>query len=198
MDKRRTTQEGIDYYAGVMAKAAMDTKETLRDLKEWFPNDEITFKLGYHGIADKPQVFKEHEKGEPDIFVYWKDEIVCGVEVTGSDKISMPAMVWIAKHKMEYAESAEFPIVFALYYIGSRWFLPAAKVRQWAANPQTKTIGGYSEYYHVLDPAHLGKFADLREWVRDQILGHILNRGGSVISQVDGFSKSFAADPSPF
>ena len=196
-DRRRTREEGIEFYASVKAKAAKDCKETLRDLKEWFPN--VTFKLGYHGISDKLVLeHTEHERGEPDIFVLWKDEIICAVEVTGSDKVAMPALVWIAKHKMEYVEAAKFPVAFALYYLGSRWFLPAAAVRQWAQKPQTKTIGGYAEYYHAIDPAHLRKFEGLREWIRTQLLGHILSADENLISQVDGMSNAFAGDPSPF
>ena len=198
-DRRRTREEGVRFYAQIKAKAAMDCKETLRDLKEWFPDKKIAFKLGYYGDSDKLELkHTEHEKGEPDIFVLWKDEIVCAVEVTGSDKVIMPASVWIAKHKMEYAEAAKFPVAFALYYLGSRWFLPAAKVGQWARKPQTMTIGGSTEYYHVIDPAHLSKFEALKEWVRNQLLGQILLRGEGLISQVDGLSNAFAGDPSPF
>jgi len=198
MERRRTRQEGIDFYAGTMAKAAMDCKHTLRDLKEWFPNKKTTFKLGYYGSSDKPEVFKEHDKGEPDIFVFWGDTVICAVEVTGSDRVIMPASVWIAKHKMDYAKQATFPIAFALYYLGSRWFLPAAKVRQWAQKPQTITIAGYSEFYHVIDPAHLSKYEALQEWVRHQILGHILLKAEGVISQVDGLTNAFAGNSSPF
>jgi hypothetical protein len=197
-DRRRTREEGIDFYAGTMAKAAMDCKHTLRDLKEWFPNEHITFKLGYCADSSKPENPVEHEIGEPDIFVLWKNEIACAIEVTGSDKISMPALVWIAKHKMEYAAAAKFPCAFALYYLGSRWFIPAYKIRQWAAKPQTKTIGGYSEYYHVIDPAHLSKFEALEEWVQHQIMGFVLEKEGGRICQVDGMSNAFAGDPSPY
>ena len=198
-DRRRTREEGIEFYAPIKAKAAKDCKETLRDLKEWFPNDEVTFKLGYHGISDKLVLeHTEHEKGEPDIFVYWKDSIVCAVEVTGSDKVRMPASVWIGKHKMDYAETARFPVVYALYYLGSRWFVPARKVRQEAGVAETKTIGGYSEYYHVMPPQSLRKYEEMQEWIRNQIIGHILNMGGGRICQVDGMANSFAGDPSPF
>jgi hypothetical protein len=197
-DRRRTREEGIDFYAGTMAKAAMDCKHTLRDLREWFPGKKITFKLGYYADSSKPENPVEHEIGEPDIFVLWENKIACAIEVTGSDKISMPALVWIAKHKMEYAKAAKFPVAFALYYLGSRWFLPANKVRQWAAKPQTRTISGYSEYYHVIDPAHLSKFEALEEWVQHQIMGYVLDKCGGRICQVDGMSNAFAEDPSPY
>ena len=198
-ERRRTREEGIRFYAGVKAKAAMDCKHTLRDLKEWFPDKKITFKLGYHAVSDKLELeHSEHEKGEPDIFVLWRDEIACAIEVTGSDKVSMPALVWIAKHKMEYATAAKFPVAFALYYLGSRWFVPSYKVRQWAAEPQTKTIGGYSEYYHVIEHTHLSKFEALEEWVQHQIMGFVLEKEGGRICQVDGMPNSFAGDPSPF
>lgn len=198
-DRRRTRQEGIEFYAGVKAKAAMDCKHTLRDLKEWFPDKKITFKLGYHADSDKLVLeHTKHDKGEPDIFVLWENEIACAIEVTGSDKVCMPALVWIAKHKMEYATAAKFPVAFALYYLGSRWFLPSNKVRQWAAKPQTRTVGGYSEYYHVIDPAHLSKFEALEEWVQHQIMGFVLDKCGGRIYQADGMANAFAGDPSPF
>jgi len=198
-ERRRTRQEGVEFYAGTKAKAAMDCKHTLRDLKEWFPDKKITFKLGYHADSDKLVLeHTEHERGEPDIFVLWENKITCAIEVTGSDKISMPALVWIAKHKMEYAAAAKFPVAFALYYLGSRWFLPSNKVRQWAAKPQTRMISGYSEYYHVIDPAHLSKFEALEEWVQHQIMGYVLDKCGGRICQVDGMANSFVGDPSPF
>ena len=198
-ERRRTREEGIEFYAGIKAKAAKDCKETLRDLKEWFPNDEVTFTLGYHADSDKIVLeHTEHEKGEPDIFVLWKKQIVCAVEVTGSDKVKMPALVWIAKHKMEYAKTAKFPCSFALYYLGSRWFVPAGRVRQESGEAETKKIGGYSEYYHVLEPKHLDPYGELQEWVKVQIVGFILSKGEGIISQVDGLANSFAGDPSPF
>ena len=196
-DRRRTREEGIEFYAPVKAKAAKDCNETLRDLKEWFLIDEITFKLGYHGISDKLVLeHTEHEKGEPDIFVYWKDSIVCAVEVTGSDKVKMPASVWIGKHKMDYAETARFPVVYALYYLGSRWFVPAGKVRQEAGVAETKIIGGYSEYYHVMHPQHLRKYEELQGWVRLPIIGFILSRERGL--NLGTLANSFAGDPSPF
>ena len=177
----------------------MDCKETLRDLKEWFPHDEISFKLGYHADSDKMVLeHTEHDKGEPDIFVCWQGCVVCAVEVTGSDKVSMPVDVWISKTKMEYAEAAKFPVAYALYYRGSRHFVAAGTVKHNAAKPQERIIGGYTEYYHVLDPRHINKFADLEEWVRHQIIGHILYKGGGRICQVDGMPNFFAGDPSPF
>lgn len=199
MERRRTRQEGIRFYAPVKAKAAKDCKETLRDLKAWFPNNEISFKLGYYGESDKLELkHREHEKGEPDIFVYWKDAVCCAVEVTGSDKVRMPALVWIGKHKMDYAQAAKFPVGYALYYLGSRWFVPAGRVKQESGEAETKKIGGYSEYYHVLEPKHLDHYDELREWVKVQIIGFIFSKGEGIISQVDGLSNSFAGDPSPF
>ena len=198
MTKRRTKQEGIDFYASTKLKASMDCKQTLLDLQAWFPNHEISFRLGHLALSDKLEEGYEHERGEPDIFVRWQGCVVCAVEVTGSDKVSMPVDVWISKTKMEYAEAARFPVAYALYYRGSRHFVPADKVRQHAAKPETKTIGGYAEYYHVLDPCHVSKFRDLEEWVRHQIIGHILYKGGGRICQVDGMPNSFAGDPSPF
>jgi hypothetical protein len=134
----------------------------------------------------------EHDKGEPDIFVCWQGCVVCAVEVTGSDKVSMPVDVWISKTKMEYAAAAKFPVAYALYYLGSRHFVAAGTVRQNAAKPQERIIGGYSEYYHVLDPRHVSKFADLEEWVRHQIIGHVLYKGGGRII------NALSEDPSPF
>lgn len=198
-DRRRTREEGIKFYAPIKAKAAKDCKETLRDLETWFPNYEVGFKLGYHADSDKLVLeHTEHEKGEPDIFVLWKKHIVCAVEVTGSDKVKMPALVWIAKHKMEYATAAKFPVAFALYYLGSRHFVPAGTVGQESGEAETKTIGGFSEYYHVMQPQHLSKYEELEEWVKIQIVGFILTKGEGVMSQVDGMPNSFAGDPSPF
>lgn len=198
MTERRTRQEGKEFYAGTWAKASMDCKQTLLDLQAWFPTHEITVRPGYHALSVNMEEHTEHEPGEPDIFIYWKGCVVCAVEVTGSDKVSMPVDVWISKTKMEYAEAAKFPVAYALYYRGSRHFVPANKVRQHAAKPETKTIGGYAEYYHVLDPRHVSKFRNLEEWIRHQIIGHVLYKGGGRICQVAGMSNSFAGDPSPF
>ena len=198
MTERRTRQEGKEFYADTWAKASMDCKQTLLDLQAWFPNHEITVRPGYHALSVNMEEYTEHDSGEPDIFVRWQGCIVCAVEVTGSDKVSMPVDVWIPKTKMEYAAAARFPVAYALYYRGSRHFVPADKVRQHAAKPETKTIGGYAEYYHVLDPCHVSKFQDLQEWIRHQIIGHVLYKGGGRIYQVDGMPNSFAGDPSPF
>lgn len=194
MTKRRTRQEGKEFYATIWAKASMDCKQTLLDLQAWFPNHEITVSPGYHALSVGMEEHTEHDPGEPDIFIRWQGCVVCAVEVTGSDKVSMPVDVWISKTKMEYAAAARFPVAYALYYRGSRHFVPADKVRQHAAKPETKTIGGYAEYYHVLDPTHVSNFRDLQEWIRHQIIGHILKEGGKKITK----AHSLAGDPSPF
>lgn len=194
MTERRTRQEGKEFYADTWAKASMDCKQTLLDLQAWFPNHEIGFRLGHLALSDKLEEGYEHERGEPDIFIRWRGCVVCAVEVTGSDKVSMPVDVWISKPKMEYAEAAKFPVAYALYYRGSRHFVPANKVRQHAAEAQSKVIAGYVEFYHVLDPCHVSKFRDLEEWVRHQIIGHILKEGGKKITK----AHSLVGDPSPF
>lgn len=199
MNNRRTRQEGKEFYANTWAKASMDCKQTLLDLQAWFASNEIRVRpAGYHALSEELEEHTEHDRGEPDIFIYWQGCIVCAVEVTGSDKVSMPVDVWISKAKMKYAKTARFPIAFALYYRGSRHFVPADRVRQHATKPETKTIAGYAEYYHVLDPRHISKFRDLQEWVRHQIIGHVLFKGGGRICQVDGMSTAFAEDSSPF
>jgi len=198
MNNRRTRQEGKEFYADTWAKASMDCKQTLLDLQAWFASNEISIRPGYHALSVNLEEHTEHDPGEPDIFVYWQDCVVCAIEVTGSDKVAMPADVWISKTKMEYADTARFPVAFALYYRGSRWFIPAAKAKQYATEPQTKMIANFAEYYHVIEPQHLTKFRDLQGWLRNQIVGFILCKGGGLISQVDVMAFCFAGDPSPF
>lgn len=77
--------------------------------------------LGF-GATDAAMIEGDSDDAnEPDIFVNVDREIVCAIEVTGSDKAKVPpGDIYIRKGKFDHAWSSKFPVWFYVVYPRSR------------------------------------------------------------------------------
>ena len=171
---RRSRDNGKAFYANQLGKAARNCEDVLRDLKirfgDFYPF--ISILPGYYALDSQVRKTKDHSKGEPDILIRDVDnDIIAGVEVTGSDKIDFrnQKSAWIAAHKMDHARSCGYPVSFVLFYKNGKFFVDRDRVEASAPYADARTIGGYLEYYHIV-PFHcvLG-YEILNFWLLDII-----------------------------
>jgi len=155
-------------YCDQWAKAAKNVLFVLEQIK---PLVSELFKIesGFGATSDKLEIAK-HEKSEPDIFIRYKAQTVAAIEVTGSEKLSFPCCVWIAKHKLDYADSAFFPVSYVLVYANDIRFVTASSAFHFGS-PMSVCIGDNREWYQTLTASHAEPFHNLKPW-----LTGILNR----------------------
>jgi hypothetical protein len=91
--------------------------EKLKDkLIERFPSLENSMKFGLGAVTDKWLKIPPDQKGEPDIFVYHEYQLLCCIEVSGSDKVRMPNDIWIRPDKLTHAKEHEEESWFYMEY----------------------------------------------------------------------------------
>jgi len=147
-------------YADQWAKAAKNCEQVIGDLTALFAQDGLKLRAG-HGALSCEEDNTQHDAGEPDIFLVYKDNIIGGIEVTGSDRVSWPCEVWVGHHKMKYARKVFFPVAFVLFYRNETRFVSSVLVDQHAPEYERRTVYGGIEHYHVLKPHHTRPYSDL-------------------------------------
>lgn len=151
-------------YRDQWKKAAENCKQVIGDLTAGFAQAGLKLRSG-HGALSCDEESSDHNHGEPDIFLLFNDNIIGGIEVTGSDRVNWPCEVWIGAHKMKYARKVYFPIAFVLFYPNERRFVTAKMVTSYAPEPEERTVYGGIEHYHVLNPHHTQGYSQLRFFV---------------------------------
>lgn len=155
-------------YGDQWDKAAKNCECVILDLTAKFAKDGLILRAGHGALSADPQS-EEHDHGEPDIFLVYQDNIIGGVEVTGSSKVNWPCEAWVGKHKLEYALNAYFPVAFVLFYPNAIRFVTAKSVENYAPQAEQRTLYGGIEYYHVLLPHHTHGYQALTTFVEGLI-----------------------------
>ena len=107
------TDEVKEAFAHLWEKAASQCIMIKDEIEKRYP---ALLVLPGHGALDAD----EHdstgkEPGEPDLYVWFNQKLICAIEVTGSDKV-VPWDIWLGKHKVDFAKKAEYPIGFFFFY----------------------------------------------------------------------------------
>lgn len=157
-------------YVDHWAKAARNCQQVHTDLRRWFR--DLCFPLG-HGALSKFLETGDHEAGEVDIFVNFQYAIIGGVEVTGSANVEYPCDVWIGHHKIKYAKSKDFPIIFVLFYNNAVRIVDSKTVIRRAPDAEPRRIFGNEEHFHIVEPRFTSKYSLLKSWIEVQRTAHL-------------------------
>lgn len=147
-------------YGDQWAKAAKNCEQVIGDLTAAFASEGLKLRAG-HGALSCEEDNSQHDQGEPDIFLIYNANIIGGIEVTGSNRVTWPCEVWIGHHKMKYARKVFFPVGFVLFYNGERRFVTAQMVNNYSPDFQERTVYGTIEHYHVLMPHYTQPYSSL-------------------------------------
>jgi len=150
-------------YADTWAKAAKNVKYVSMLIAECL-RPPLKAKLGFAAVSDQLDN-SEHNKSEPDILILNdKGQVVAGIEVTGSDRVSFPCKVWVASHKLQFMLEASYPISYVLFYRNRILFLNGQTL-QGHAHPFDIEIGGNPEKYHWIHPKRIEELPGLKAWL---------------------------------
>ena len=122
---------------------------------------------GHGALDDKEHKAKDELAGAPDLYLWHNQQLVCAIEVTGSDKV-VPWNIWLGKHKIAFARRAEYPIGFFLFYGKDnqlRLFASMEELDSVLDPPEVKTIRGLNFEYHVLDRSYFKDESGFWRWL---------------------------------
>jgi len=107
-----------------------------------FPELESCIKLGLGADTDKWLKIPPDQKGDPDFEIYWNYKILCYIEVSGSDKMSMtPGKdIWIRPDKYRNAAGKIGKYWFWMVYRNGVYVLDLESLHPFKDNVVTKYI----------------------------------------------------------
>lgn len=157
-------------FAHLWNKAAYQCTLLKREIEKRYPSLIV---LPGHGALDS----KEHdstgkEPGNPDLFLWYGQQLICAIEVTGSDVIEHPFDIWLGEHKVKFALNAEYPIGFFLFYGKNnqvRYFASMDELETVLDQPKPRTIRGLTLYYHILEPSYFKNESGFWDWLQYQV-----------------------------
>lgn len=151
--------------------------EALRNkLIERFPQLEKSLKFGLGAITDEWLKIPPDEKGEPDFYIYHEYKLVCFVEVSGSDKVKMPDVIWVRPDKMGHAQEKKEETWFYMVYPNEIRVLTKEVVKSHESNIITAYIkwskdgrGKVPEKYIAVPYEESSGEDKMFEWIGKQI-----------------------------
>lgn len=152
-----------DVYADTWAKAAKNVKCISRLVAECL-RPPLTTTLGFAAVSDQPDN-SQHNKSEPDILISDNGQVIAGIEVTGSERVNFPCIVWVASHKLQFMLAASYPIGYVLFYRNNKIRFLRGEILQGHARPYDVQISGNPEKYHWIDPKHTEELPGLKAWL---------------------------------
>lgn len=155
-------------YSDAWIKSATQELIILETLKQWFEDWPLRIELGGHGSGSTDFDDSDHVKSTPDILIRGdleSTEIIAAIEVTGSNKVTWPCEIWIAKHKQDFAKSVPYPVAYALFYGQEQRFTTARIVEFQRLSIEEKYPRGVPEMYYILSPHITGSILNMHFWV---------------------------------
>lgn len=152
-----------DVYADTWAKAVKNVKYVSQLVFQSL-KPPLKVKLGFAAVSDQLDNSK-HNKSEPDILISDNGQVVAGIEVTGSDRVNFPCIVWVASHKLQFMLEAPYPIAYVLFYRNNKTRFLGSEVLQGHARPYDVIISSNLEKYHWIDPKYTEDFSALKAWL---------------------------------
>ena len=157
-------------------KAAYQCQILKKEIESRYP--WLTVAPGHGALDSQEHDSDGKQKGDPDLYVFYGQLLLCAIEVTGSDKIENPWTVWLGAHKAELARKAQYPIGFFFFFGKNhqlRLFATYQELQSVLDPPVSKAIRGLTLQYHILDRTY---FKDERgfwawfAWIIDERLGY--------------------------
>lgn len=152
--------------------------DSLRDkLIKKFPRLENAMDFGLGAITDKWLKIPPDEKGEPDIIVYHDYKLVCYIEVSGSDKVRMPNVLWVRPDKLEHAQSKRELTWFYMVYPNEIRVVTNHIVEKYKDNQTTAYIKkdqygrGVPEQYICIPYSDSLAEQEMFDWIEKQLSG---------------------------
>ncbi len=160
-------------YAHLWESHAEKVKALYDELVERFPDlaDSIRVGLG----ADSSELIKipPHQKDEPDLDVYYEYKLLCYIEVSGSEKVSVPPSdIWIRPGKITLGiekEKLGEPYWFYMVYPNNIWVLRATDAEPYLKNTLEVSPYGKREVYSEIPRTAAQPKGALFEWIEEQI-----------------------------
>ncbi len=125
-----------------------------------------------HGALDSQEHNSKDElPGAPDLYIWHNQNLVCAIEVTGSDKV-IPYNIWLGAHKVKFARKAECPIGFFLFFGKNnqmRLFASMEELDSVLDPPEVKNIRGLNFEYHVIDRIHFKGEVGFWNWFHNML-----------------------------
>jgi hypothetical protein len=107
-------------YAKIWKKHVDNVKALKKELESRFPDIDKRIKYGLGALTDELLKIPPDERGEPDFTIYkeshGKYEPFCSIEVSGSDRVRMPNVIWIRPDKLESAMKKKQTTWFYMVY----------------------------------------------------------------------------------
>ena len=147
-------------------KAAYQCQLLKNEIERQFPFLTV---MGGKGAFDSEHHTENSESGEPDLFLYYGQRLICAVEVTGSDKVANPWKIWIGAHKIKFAETAKYPLGFFFFYGKDnqmRYFTTYDEIKTVVEPVKIRTIRGLNFEYHILDNSYFKDEAAFWNWLQ--------------------------------
>lgn len=161
-------------------KAAYQCNILKNEIEKRYPY--LTILPGHGALDAKEYISKDEESGAPDLYIYCNQQLICAIEVTGSDKV-IHWNVWLGAHKIDFARRQKYPIGFFLFFGKQndvRLFASMDELESVLERPQIKNIRGLNFEYHVLDRTYFKDELGFWDWLQWTI-EYRLERLGIVI-----------------
>jgi len=154
-----------EIFAHLWDKAAYQCQYLKNEIEKKYP---FLIVLPGHGALDAEEhSSKDESPGAPDLYIWYNQQLVCAIEVTGSDKV-VPWNIWLGKHKIAFARNAEYPIGFFLFYGQGNQLKLFASMEELDGvldPPEVKNIRGMNFEYHVLDRSYFKDESGFWRWL---------------------------------
>ena len=125
-----------------------------------------------HGALDSQEHNSKDElPGAPDLYIWHNQNLVCAIEVTGSDKV-ISYNIWLGAHKVKFARKVEYPIGFFLFFGKNnqmRLFASMEELDSVLDPPEVKNIRGLNFEYHVIDRIHFKGEVGFWNWFQNML-----------------------------
>lgn len=162
-------------YAHLWKPHADKVKALYDELIERFPDLEDSIRIGLG--ADSSELIKipPHQKDEPDMDVYHDYQLLCHIEVSGTDSKNVrvpPDNIWIRPGKIALGVEKEKqgePYWFYMVYPNSVCVLRATDAEPYRTNTLTVSPYGKREVFSEIPHSVAQPKETLFKWIEEQI-----------------------------
>jgi hypothetical protein len=91
-------------YSGGWAGHKKNVETLASKLKQEFP--KVSLKYGFGATSEELLEIPQEQKDEPDIYIYHNYNMICSIEVSGSERGKVPPYaIWVRPGKYNYAKN---------------------------------------------------------------------------------------------
>ncbi len=95
-------------YAHLWKQHAEKVKALVDELVSRFPSIKDSIRVGLGADSDRLVKVPPHQRDEPDLEIFHEYNLLCHIEVSGSDRVSVPPSdIWIRPGKIDLATEKE-------------------------------------------------------------------------------------------